>query len=813
MKAIRLLAFFLVATALPLHAPPQQNAAGTLEVQVRDHYTHEPLETVILTLWKGDLLIDSVRTDASGHAVLETSATGIKMPVIGSRALVAGPVYPNPFVSETRVGLALNEPQTIRVSIINVVGQQLLTREFQMEAGHQSLQVSMGGLPPGSYLLRFDGNQQQVLRLQKTGGQHGGSPSVTLDQGVVPSGPQPLSAKDEGYLLKAEKTPFDPLELTIDPDHQSAIELDMERNNQVDFFVQAEGGMQIPKALEIQGDDGQWSIVSPRQLILKSGVFSVVGQADSTTAINRSVELLSNDTTFVFQVSRVISDLGPLNLVVNIDESITSSKSIGKDGGELGLTDANGNEFILQVPEGALTGDYEIVMTAISDIEGFPFSGGMIGGVDLQPNGLPLYKPATLILRPADPGIISEMLHPEATYKLTGFGYRDEGKDFHMYPFFREDGEIQLRLTRFSGYGGGGATSGDQHKQRGHKPSDAESQAMQEAADILNKEMEQMEQNENHEIDPADQEKLMEIMRKWLNESVIPMSKEAETNGELLACALMEFFRWESYGQLLFPDEVFGDTFAGEIRQIEQSLKIGFANAAEEIHQKAVGNKDASQIYVLHNLAVTSQIIWGVEVFDFMGIYEKIYRFELDFESTIGQDEAWEISVKADRVVLDLDEQERHFVLSGEGPISHTAAWFDCIVSFQGQASTFLVDYARIALPPNSFYCDSGQGPPGNDGSDNGPDVYLLYVPGPDLRENFTIQCPDMDDPYTFGALPMWFGSYGHLHEAFFHPEAGFASFDWIVTMGEPYARKTYTHRFEDLYESTTFTLWYAPLP
>ena len=812
MKAIPLPALFLFAFALPLHAPPPEASTGTLEIQVRDHYTQRPLEAVLLSLWKGDLLIDSVRTDAAGHAVLEASATGIQLPENGFQSFLAGLPYPNPFASETTIGIELNEPQTIWLSIVDMAGQVLHAREFHMDPGNQSIRVSLGGLPPGSYFLRLDGNQRQVLRLQKTGAAApGGMMSVTRDYGMIPAGPQPLGVTGEAYVLKAEKTPFDPLEITVDPGSQSILELQMERNNQVDFSVQLEGGGAIPKALEVQGPDGQWSIVAPRQLILKSGVFSVSGQADSTTAINQAVELLSNDTTFVFQVRQVVPDLGPLNVTVQLDESNISAKTIGSEGGEISLTDASGHAFILQIPEGALLGDYEIVMTAISGIEGFPYSGGMIGGVDLQPKGLPLYKPATLILRPANPDLISEMLHPDAIHKFTGFGYREDGVDFHMYPFFREGGEIQFMLTRFSGYGGGGATPNDRQQQQGHKPSDAEAQAMQDAADILNGEAEQREQDENHQTDPDDQRRLMEIMRRWLNESVIPMAKEAETNADILACAMMEFLRWESYGQLISINEGdFRQEFTDEILQVEQSLKTGFVNASKDIHQKAVNDKDASQVWVLIELTSLSQQMWDTDLFDFMGIYRKIYRFELDFESTIGQDDAWEISVRADRIVLDLDEQDRHQYLSGEGPIGHTAAWWDCMVNFSGKSSTFVVDYAAIIPPYNSFYCESGQGPPQNGDL---PDVYMLYVPGLDIMETITLQCPDWDDPYSFGPVPVWFGSYGYLHDAYFNPEAGFVAFDWNVTGGELYARKTYIHTFEDLYETTTFTLWYAPLP
>ena len=157
----------------------------------------------------------------------------------------------------------------------------------------------------------------------------------------------------------------------------------------------------------------------------------------------------------------------PLNVLVHVSDDTFVEETIGAKGGSINMTDEDGSVYTLILPPGALADDHVIAMRSITSISDFPFSGGLLIGVDLQPDGLSLFKHAQLILRPAGHGRLTEMLQPESLHRPAGFGYRKMGEDFHLMPMEVQGNEIHFSLTRFSGYGAGGVVEDDITRQGG----------------------------------------------------------------------------------------------------------------------------------------------------------------------------------------------------------------------------------------------------------------------------------------------------------------------------------------------------------
>ena len=131
------------------------------------------------------------------------------------------------------------------------------------------------------------------------------------------------------------------------------------------------------------------------------------------------------------------------------DNSRGVSADIEPGGGALSATAADGTRFTLTLPEGALLSTERVTMTPLVSIGDFPLSGGLVGGVQLGPEGLSLLKPATLRIDPP-------VAVPDE--RRTGFAYRGEGDEFHLYPSAGDGSAITLELTHFSGYGAGQET-------------------------------------------------------------------------------------------------------------------------------------------------------------------------------------------------------------------------------------------------------------------------------------------------------------------------------------------------------------------
>jgi hypothetical protein len=99
------------------------------------------------------------------------------------------------------------------------------------------------------------------------------------------------------------------------------------------------------------------------------------------------------------------------------------------------LFDAGGNQFDLHVPDYLVTTDAggslvsalgtPVSLTAVKAVEGLPFEGEFVAGVQIGPEGIQMPKPATLSLR---------LLGSFAPDTLFGFAASDSGAEFHLVP-------------------------------------------------------------------------------------------------------------------------------------------------------------------------------------------------------------------------------------------------------------------------------------------------------------------------------------------------------------------------------------------
>jgi len=143
---------------------------------------------------------------------------------------------------------------------------------------------------------------------------------------------------------------------------------------------------------------------------------------------------------------------------------------IPEKGGQVTLTLSNGIAYNLTIPEGALLNDQEITMTPITRIDGMLLSGGLIAGVELQPEGLVLDKPATITI-----------FVPKGydVKQIVGIGYHGKGTGFHLDLATGDGKTISMMIDSFSGHGAASGTTGDVGKQANQptsSPTDATAQ-------------------------------------------------------------------------------------------------------------------------------------------------------------------------------------------------------------------------------------------------------------------------------------------------------------------------------------------------
>lgn len=73
---------------------------------------------------------------------------------------------------------------------------------------------------------------------------------------------------------------------------------------------------------------------------------------------------------------------------------------IGPEGGTMEVTGANGVKYTLTVPPGAVAFSMPFGLTPVASIDGLPLSGGLIGAVRIEPEGIEFTQPLVLDITP-----------------------------------------------------------------------------------------------------------------------------------------------------------------------------------------------------------------------------------------------------------------------------------------------------------------------------------------------------------------------------------------------------------------------------
>lgn len=107
---------------------------------------------------------------------------------------------------------------------------------------------------------------------------------------------------------------------------------------------------------------------------------------------------------------------------------------IGPEGGSVSVTSPDKMTFTLEVPPEALDEEAPITLVPIQSIDGLPLSGGLLGAVRIEPEGLFFDLPAILTIESPDGGALSQ------EYQALGFAFEGEGQEFHLHPFSPEAG-------------------------------------------------------------------------------------------------------------------------------------------------------------------------------------------------------------------------------------------------------------------------------------------------------------------------------------------------------------------------------------
>ena len=78
--------------------------------------------------------------------------------------LSVGQNFPNPFSGQTELNVEIQNPATINITVMNIVGERVLAKRVEGKRGVNSITLNADGLEPGIYMYSVEANGQSTTR-------------------------------------------------------------------------------------------------------------------------------------------------------------------------------------------------------------------------------------------------------------------------------------------------------------------------------------------------------------------------------------------------------------------------------------------------------------------------------------------------------------------------------------------------------------------------------------------------------------------------------------------------------------------------
>lgn len=138
-----------------------------------------------------------------------------------------------------------------------------------------------------------------------------------------------------------------------------------------------------------------------------------------------------------------------------VAEAGAAEAVIGPEGGTVQASAADGTVYTLEIPPGSLLAPETIRVAPVTAIDDIPLAGGFLSGAQFEPEGLVLWRPATLTVELA---VAPNLAAGDVT---VGYGYQGAGEAFHLDLVRRQGTTLTLPVAHFSGMGAGMAAPAD----------------------------------------------------------------------------------------------------------------------------------------------------------------------------------------------------------------------------------------------------------------------------------------------------------------------------------------------------------------
>jgi hypothetical protein len=309
-----------------------------------------------------------------------------------------------------------------------------------------------------------------------------------------------------------------------------------------------------------------------------------------------------------------------VNVSVTLDQGGGVGALIPQSGGEISITMANGLIYTLTIPEGALLSDQEVTMTPIRSLDGTGLADGLIGGVQLEPDGTYLLEPAMLTISAPEAYNLRQMV---------GFAYHGQGESFHLYPAEGDGNTITLQLISFSGHGATTGTDQQIADQAGQATSSAADSFEQDIAKAMHDAKEK-----GGDISSVNKV-LLELMKEYYDKTLKPTLQTAAKDDTQIDAAEMMYADWRYKAEVLGLENDLNSRLAEALDLLIKGLK----NAYDKANQRCIADQNIDEgehmLKRLTEIAVWTDKTGGYSLDEKIADFERCVRYELNLDSVI----------------------------------------------------------------------------------------------------------------------------------------------------------------------------------
>jgi hypothetical protein len=465
------------------------------------------------------------------------------------------------------------------------------------------------------------------------------------------------------------------------------------------------------------------------------------------------------------------------NVALSLDAGRAATQTIGAEGGSVTASAANGTTYTLALPADALVGPTEVQVIPVKSVTGLGGHARVVGAVQLEPEGLGLFKPATLT-------ITASSLSGKPTQAISWYG---AGRTLGRYPSKRTGTQLVLQITHFSGDG----------------------VAQGESSDWSN------------------WESATDAVRAYYQQTVRPLMTKAETDDSVFFQATQVLTGWERQLQLLD----FGDDFmAAERAALFQSFEKAFRNAVDKSSERCVNQHKLGEITILLIAARQAALLGNEQLSnDAVEKATKCGHFELDYETIMTSTAqppnfSSELKVESHVRVLGLQLDILKFLVApvtGEKQIEYLSWSYTGTATVGDSSCSYTPDGIQLGDPFRVTRLSgvlprlkAVAGPDGRPQFDP-PSISLSVYPGKPM-ESANIECSDGFRD-VIPVQPWYFAVFSFLN--YQQAEGDSYQIDgWDFLGGSVYARKTFertrvsTEGLQQMStERTTYDLRHTP--